>query len=263
MRPARNLSVKVLEPELVSGKKKKTRDLASASLLRFGGFPEPFLAQSEKIHRIWSKNRVELLVRQDLRETSHLLNIGQVEILASFLPERVASPLSIQSIAEDLDVAHTTVSRWLASLADVYFHFNVKPYATSIPRSLKKDGKIYLYDWSAIDAEGPRFENMIAVHLAKLVAFYNDTGQADLALHYLRNKEKREVDFLVTNRKKPLFTVEAKLHDLHLARDYETFQRILKVPHFQIVEGHGILRAFKGAAPAYVISFDDFFRRLP
>ncbi len=229
-------------------------------LFIYGGFPEPFVAQNKEMHQIWSKNRLELLIRQDLKDLSNIINTGHVEILASFLPDRVSSPLSIQSLVEDLDVAHTTVSRWLNALAMVYYHFEIKPYSKSIPRSLKKEGKFYLYDWSTIESEGPRFENMVASHLLKLVDYYNDTGQADLSLNYLRDKDKNEVDFILTNRKKPILTIEAKFMDVSLDKTYEKFQRHLKVPHFQIINKPGVLRKFE---KAYVMSFASFFKKLP
>lgn len=242
--------------------KKEVFDL----IFKFGGFPEPFLSQSEEHHQIWMKNRNELLIRHDLKELSNILTIGQVEILASFLPERVGSPISIQSLAEDLDGAHSSVSRWLNALSLVYYHFEIKPFSNAIPRSLKKEGKFYLYDWSVIESEGARFENLVAVHLLKMIHYYNDTGCADLSLHYLRNKEKKEVDFLVLNRKKPLFTAEAKLNDLTLDKNFEIFQTKLKAPHFQIVSKQSVFRKFemsKNKTKAYVISFDSFFDLLP
>lgn len=230
-------------------------------LIRFGGFPEPLESLNENFHQIWKKNRIELLVRQDLKELSNIFDIGHVEILASFLPDRVGSPLSVQSLKEDLDVAHTTVSRWLNALSQVYYHFDIRPYSKSIPRSLKKEPKIYLYDWSEIDQQGPRFENMVACHLLKLVHFYNDTGQADLQLNYLRDKDGNEVDFLVTNKNKPLFSVEIKLSQRNLDTTFLKFQKKIKVPHFQIINELGFFRKYED--DAFVLGFDQFFSLLP
>ena len=234
------------------------------SLWKFGGFPEPLLSQSEQVHNIWSRNRLELLVRQDLRDLSRILDLSQVEVLASLLPVRVGSPLSVQSLREDLDCAHTTLTRWLKGLSEVYYHFELKPYSTHVIRSLKKEGKIYLYDWSAIEDMGSRFENMVACHLLKICHYFKDIGESDLKLHYLRDKEKREVDFLVMAKNKPLFSVESKLNQLNLDRAYLQFQKRLKVPHFQIVKTPNICRRIsEGPCPAYVVSFDRFFQQLP
>lgn len=120
--------------------------------------------------------------------------------------------------------------------------------------------KIYFYLEDSLESEGPRFENMIASHLLKLVDYYNDTGQADLSLNYLRDKDQNEVDFILTNRNKPLLTIEAKLSDISLDKTYEKYQRRLNVPHFQIIKRPGVFRKFDNA---FVINFESFFKNLP
>ncbi len=234
-------------------------------LFKFSGFPEPLFEKTESVHRIWRKNRIELLIRQDLKDISNVLQVGQVEILSAFIPDKVGSPLSIQSLCEDLDVGYSTVQRWMKHLENVYYHFEIKPHIKSIPRSLKKEGKIYLYDWTQVDSDGARFENMVAVHLLKMVHFYNDTGQADLELKYLRTKDQHEIDFIILSDRKPLFTVEVKLSDTHLDSAFKKFQKFLNVPHFQIIKDTNYLRTYKqdNGLMAYVISFSDFFVKLP
>lgn len=237
---------------------------ATQALLHFGSFPEPFLGQRQEILNLWQKNRAELLIRQDLRDLSQIQEISQVETLLALLPSKIGAPMSVQSLREDLEVAFTTVKRWLQFLEALYIYFEVKPYTKSIARSLKKEGKIYLYDWSVIESEGPRFENMVAHHLLTLCNHWTDTGVANLELHYLRNKEKFEVDFLITKNKIPFFTVEVKLRELNLDRSFQVFQRTLKVPHFQIVLEPGILRKLPSeTGPAWIVSFETFFSHCP
>jgi len=235
------------------------------TLLMFGGFPEVFQKQSSSYQIIWQRQRAELMIRQDLRDLSNIISTNQVEILASMLPEKVGSPLSVQSLVEDLDGSYNSVKKWLQALEDVYYHFAIKPFSNSIVRSLKKERKFYLYDWTQIEKEGFRFENMIASHLLKMVHYYNDTGQANLELKYLRNKSKQEVDFVILNNKKPIATIEAKLGDVQLSREFEVFHKTFKVPHFQIINKSGYLKKYKTqtSSPAFVIGFGDFFRLLP
>jgi uncharacterized protein len=132
------------------------------ALFDYGPFPEPLFAQSKRRLNIWRRGRVEKIVREDLRDISRLPELSQIEMLVSLLPERVANPLSTQSLSEDLEVAYTTVKRWLKYLHELYYYLELKPYSTSLPRSIKKEGKLYLWDWSEVEAQGARFENMIA-----------------------------------------------------------------------------------------------------
>jgi hypothetical protein len=59
--------------------------------------------------------------------------------------------------------------------------------------------------------EGPRFENMLASHLLKWIHFQFDSEGRELELRYFRDVDGREVDFVVTERRKPILMVEAKL----------------------------------------------------
>lgn len=252
----------VLNPEKFNISAPKSSEEILKNLFQFSGFPEPYLAASESIHQIWSKNRLELLIRQDIAETSNLLRNHQVDILALLMPDKVGSPLSVQSLTEDLQVSHTTVTRWLNALKQVYYHFDVVPHSKNIARSLKKESKIYLYDWSQVEDSGARFENLVACHLKKAVDYYNDTGQANLSLRYLRDKDKNEVDFIIVKNEKPLASFEVKLNDLNLDKSFVKFQKKEKFPHFQVVMTSDIHRNYK-ELNATVISFNKLFQKLP
>ena len=43
-----------------------------------------------------------------------------METLAELLPDRVGSPLSVQSLSEDVQVDHKTIKRWLTVLESMY-----------------------------------------------------------------------------------------------------------------------------------------------
>jgi predicted AAA+ superfamily ATPase len=212
-------------------------------LLEYGGFPEPFLRQSERFGRLWRRGRAEKIVREDLRDLSRSPELSQVEMLMALLPERAASRLSRQSLREDLEVAHDTVTRWLQYLGQLYYLFELRPFARSVPRSLRKEGKLYLWDWSEVSEPGPRFENMVASHLLKAVDFWTDTGEGTFDLYYLRNKDKLEVDFLLTRDRKPWLAVECKLSDDELSPGFAAFLPHLGWPLFvQLVMKPGVCR---------------------
>jgi predicted AAA+ superfamily ATPase len=180
---------KILSPEEWKNSlfKKSNKNFSREPLLKlmkFSGFPEPFFAGSEKILRIWRKGRNEKIIKEDLRDLSKLPELSQVEMLASLLPSKIGSPLSVQSLREDLEIAHDTVSRWLKYLNELFYFFEIKPWSKSIPRSLKKEGKIYLYDWTEIEVEGVKFENFVACHLLKACHYWADTGEGDFDLFY-------------------------------------------------------------------------------
>jgi len=196
---------------------------AFQALLRFGGFPEPFLAASDKRAKLWRRNRIDQVIREDLRDLSRLPELSSIEMLSALLPERVGSLLSVASLQRDLEVAHNTVSRWLGWLRELYYIFELKPWQRRITRSLRKEGKAYLFDWGEVPEPGARFENLIACHLLKAVDWWTDTGEGDFALYYARDKEKREIDFVIVKDRKPWLAVESKLSDTVPSPAWKTF----------------------------------------
>lgn len=212
-------------------------------LKQYGPFPEPLFAKNPRNLRLWQRNRIERLVFEDLQDISRGLELSQIEILVSMLPERVASPLSLNALREDLEVSHDTVKRWVNYLKEIYYLFEVKPYAKSIPRAIKKEGKAYLWDWSEVEEAGARFENLIASHLLKYTHLMTDIGEANLELTYLKNREKQEIDFLLVKDKKPWLAVEAKLSDTSASTNWDAFFKHLPIQRgIQIIEKNGVFK---------------------
>jgi hypothetical protein len=215
----------------------------------FTGFPEPLVAGSQPRLNRWRTARHRLVLRDDLRDLTRIREMGLVEALVELLPERVGAPLSLNSLREDLGVAYGTVRDWIAALARLYYLFEIRPYAGRLSRALRREGKVYLFDSSAIDDPGARFENIVALHLRKLCDAWTDWGFGEFELWYVRNKEKKETDFLLTDRKRPHALVEAKLSETDPDPSLIYFQERLRAPHaLQVVRAGALPRpeAFRG-----------------
>jgi uncharacterized protein len=179
-------------------------------LLRYGGFPEPCLRGEERFWRRWQRERQQRVIYEDIRDLEHVREISMVELLTEDLPSRVGSPLSIKSLKENLQVAHETVARWLEILERMYYCFRIPPYGAPKIRAVKKEQKLYLWDWSLVESKGARLENFLACQLLKYCHFIEDTQGHRMELRFLRDTDLREVDFVVLKDKKPIFAVECK-----------------------------------------------------
>lgn len=200
------------------------------ALLTYGGFPEPFLAGSARVHRRWQKERLERFFREDVRDLEPIRDLGSMQLLADLLPERVGLPLSLNALREDLDASHRTVSHWMDVLERLYHVFRVPPFVSPRVRALKKMPKAYLWDPTLVADEGPRFEGLVASHLLKLCHLLEDRDGHSVALHYLRDRDGREVDFLVTVNRKPWFAVEAKLSATRADPSLVYYKERLRIP---------------------------------
>lgn len=194
-----------------------------ALLMVHGPFPEPLFAQNDRKTRLWRRNREQLIVREDLRDLSRIPELGRVEMATALLPERVGSLFSLASLARDLETSIPTVKRWMNYLKELYYVFEVKPYSRGIWRSLRREGKVYLWDYAGIKDEAARFENLVACHLLKTCHYWTDTGEGVFELCFLRDKEKREVDFLIVRDGRPWLPIEVKLTEQHPSPSFAVF----------------------------------------
>lgn len=200
------------------------------ALLEYGGFPEPFLAQSTRTLRRWQKERLDRFFREDVRDLEPIRDLSTFQLLAELLPERVGSPLSLNALREDLEVSHRALTHWMEVLERLYHVFRVRPFGDPRARVLKKMPKAYLWDSSLVPERPARFENLVALHLLKLCHLLEDAEGHPIALHYLRDRQGREVDFLVVAGRKPWFAVEVKLGETRVDPALLYFKQRLRIP---------------------------------
>ena len=212
------------------------------ALLHFGGFPEPLFTRDETEHRIWQRDRLSRVVRDDVRDLERVREISLVEHLVDLLPDRVGAPLSIANVRQDLEVDHKTVERWLQILEDLYVCFRVAPYGAPRIRAVKKERKLYLWDWSQVSDAGARFENLVASQLLKYCHFVEDTEGWKMELRYLRDRDRREVDFVLLRDRRPVLAVECKSGDRAIGPAVRYFAERTPIPHFYQV--HRSTRSF-------------------
>lgn len=196
---------------------KNAKDLFE--LFSLGGFPEPFTSSQRKKANRWTNEYATRFIKDDLTSLERVDDLGSLELLLIRLPECVASPLSINALREDLQVNFNTVARWLDISERLYSIVRISPLGGAKIKAVKKERKHYHYDWNLIEDEGPRFENMIAIHLLKYVSFLQDTEGEKIELRFFRDIEGREVDFVLIKNKAPSVLVECKAGDAPISKD--------------------------------------------
>ena len=211
-------------------------------LFNLGGFPEPFLSGRQSTWRRWSVNYGRQIIRNDIRSLADVKLIEDIETLFSLLPTRVGSPVSMNNLAKDMQVSFPSVKSWLSLFDHFYLTFRISPWTKQISRSILKEKKVYLFNYPLVPDAALRFENMVALELLRAVRSWNEWGWGNFDLHYLRNKEKEEVDFLITNEREPILLIEAKLSDTTPSSSLLEFQAILKVPAIQLVHTPSTIR---------------------
>lgn len=196
-----------------------TPDEALDRLIVRGGFPEPFLAQDPGDADRWRRRYLEDLIREDVVEFSRIGEIRAMRLFVEMLRERVGSPLSLASIARDLQVSPATVAKYLDILEALHVVFSVRPYHRNVARAILKAPKVYFFDTGlVVGDDGVRLENACAAMLLKHVHFLQDVKGRAVSLHYIRDKEGGEIDLVVCRDNAPVLLVECKHADAAVSR---------------------------------------------
>ena len=206
------------------------------ALVRFGGFPDPFVNRDPRFSRRWNALRFEQLTKTDMRDLTRVAELDQLAALAEILGGRSGEQLVYKSLGCDLGVDEKTVKKWIKTLRYLYFGFEVRPWFKNVENSIRKMPKWYIRDWANVTDSGKRAETFVACHLLKAVEGWTDLGYGDFSLGYLRDKSRRDVDFVVVRDGEPWFLVEVKKSEESLSDALGFFQRRLGARHaFQVV----------------------------
>jgi predicted AAA+ superfamily ATPase len=252
------------DPHAVVPDETGTAQAAWERLSQFSGFPEPYVAASPAAYTRWSATYHSQVVREDLRDLTRIASASEVETLFSLLPERVGSLLSYNALAEDLKVAFNTVRHWIDALERLYLVFTIPPWTRRVARATQKARKLYLVDYALVEDRAARFENMVALELLRAVTLWNDLGLGPFGLHFVRNKEKEEVDFLITEKRRPRLLVETKAAETRVDPALRKFQAQLGVPAVHLLEAGTTYRKFSnGAHPIVITPAAMWLTRLP
>jgi len=234
------------------------------NLSRLSGFPDPYLSGDEQFYRIWSNTYKKQLLREDILDLASIRNIQKVEVLFSLLPSRIGSPLSMANLARDMHVSFDSIKSWIEIFETFFLVFRISPWSQRIARPITKEKKLYLFDYAGIESPAARFENMVALELVRGVSNWNDFGLGHFSLHYIRNRNKEEVDFLIANNQNPFLLIEAKLSEENPGKGLRKFQQTLNIPAVQLVNKDDVCRfVSNNDNKIMVISADHWLSLLP
>ncbi|HMO51508.1 MAG TPA: ATP-binding protein [Kiritimatiellia bacterium] len=233
-------------------------------LRQYSGFPEPYIHQSSEFRSIWSMTYHRQIIRDDIREQFAILKAAEITQLLDLLPLRVGSPVAMDHLAGDLHVAPDTVKKWVGLFDAFYLIFTIKPWTRKVSRALTKMPKLYFFDYARVEDPAARLENMVALELYRATQSWTDLGHGTFTLHYLRNREKQEVDFLIARDQKPFLLIECKSSDTQVSPALKKFQQMLRVPAVQLVENiDGFKRYEEAGLPLLIAPAWRWLAQLP
>lgn len=208
-------------------------------LMTLGGFPEPFVSGDERLARRWRRERFDRVLREDIRDLESIRNIQLLGLFVDLLRQRVGGLITLSNIAMDLQISPKTAKAWLDILERMYLLFAVRPYTKSLPRAVLKPPKVYFFDnGDVLAGEGERFENLVATSLLKQLHFLEDRDGYRYELRYLRDKEGREIDFVIIKENHLEELVEVKWADEEISKSLLYYAERLKPERATQITAH-------------------------
>lgn len=230
---SRNYLTSIINPESLCNDHEAQQCLAR--LLLLSGFPEPYLSDSVKMAGRWRIGYGQRLIEEDVRKLEVVHQIESLELLYDRLGEVVGNLLSINRLRQDLEVSHQTVSNWIKIFDRLYVAFQIPPWGPPRIRAVKKEQKLYLWDWARVDLPGSRLENLVALHLLRFIHWVEDVEGEVLELRYFKDVDGHEVDFIILRKKAPWIAIEVKSSEQKLDSNIKYLLERINIPYvFQL-----------------------------
>ena len=221
-------------PELPTPSNSSVKD-ALNDLLELGGFPEPLFSGSQKKAARWRLSYGARLIREDIRSLEIITDLDRMELLFDQLPKTVGSILSLNSLREDLEISFDIVKRWLNIFEKNYVCFRIAPFGAPKIRAVKKESKLYFWDWGYVEEKSHRLENLVAMHLLRFVHWCHDVEGERIELRYFRDTRGHEIDFILLRKNIPWIAIEVKQSEQDLSPNLKYLLERIKIPYaFQI-----------------------------
>lgn len=229
-------------------------------LMERGGFPEPFLAKSNTDALRWRNLYLDSLIRTDILDFERVHDFKSIKLVFELLRRKVGSPISYNSIARDVSISPITVKKYIEIFKALFIVFSLSPYSKKIARSILKEEKVYFYDSAlVIGDEGKILENLVALSLLKSSLGQNDILGKNIKVQYLKTKDGKEVDFVLSDNELIKEIIELKLSDTNLSKNLVYFSNKYSLKGLQLVKN---LKQEKTVQGINILKADNYLRNL-
>lgn len=174
----------------------------------FGNYPEIILSQNKDTQLL---NLANDYLFKDVLQLGLLKSPGQINRLLTLLAHQIGSEVSVNELADTLNISRVTVEKYLDILEQTFVIFQLKSFSTNPRKEIAKGKKIYFYDNGIRNALlkefsldemrsdiGALWENWVIAEFMKKNLL---TDQMD-SLYFWRTRSQSEVDLVVKSQEK-------------------------------------------------------------
>jgi len=170
-----------------------------------GGFPDSFLATTDKSSHQWRRDFITTYLQRDIPDLGPAIATETLRRFWTMLAHLSGGLLNRSTLARSLDVNATTVSRYLDLMVDLLLVRRLQPWHGNLGKRLTKSPKVYLRDSGvlhsllAIDSReqllghpklGDSFEGFVIEQLLSVIP-------SDTAATFYRTAAGAEIDLVL------------------------------------------------------------------
>jgi predicted AAA+ superfamily ATPase len=195
-----------------------------------GGFPEAVRLDGRPRRR-WHRDYVEALLDRDLRDIARIHRLDAMRDLVRVLAAWSSKLMDISAIGSGLSIRRPTLESYINALETLYVTERVRPWTRTDYDRVGKQDKLFMSDCGLMASVlGWRIDQvrLDADRVGKLfetLAFNESAAQIDAAddgceLFHYRDRQKREIDFMIERDDGALLGIEVKAAATVNKRDF-------------------------------------------
>ena len=195
-----------------------------------GGFPEPMLLQDRGRKR-WHTDYVNAILERDLKEIARIHRKNAMRELVHTLAAWSGKFMDLSAIGSGLSIQRSTIESYINALETLYLVERVYPWTKTDYARVGKQSKLFMVDSGLMTSllswkmDQVRLDSDRSGKLIETVAFNEIMAQIDASdgryeLFHYRDREKREIDFLIEREDDALLAIEIKAGSAVTKRDF-------------------------------------------
>ncbi|MBW1806081.1 MAG: DUF4143 domain-containing protein, partial [Deltaproteobacteria bacterium] len=185
-----------------------------------GGFPEPMLLQDRGRKR-WHTDYVNAILERDLKEITRIHRKNAMRELVHTLAAWSGKFMDLSAIGSGLSIRRPTIESYINALETLYLVERVYPWTKTDYARVGKQSRLFMVDsglmtsllsWKMdqVRLDSDRSGKLIETFAFNEIMAQVDVGDGRYELFHYRDREKREIDFLIEREDNALLAIEIK-----------------------------------------------------
>lgn len=185
-----------------------------------GGFPEALLLEGRRRKR-WHTDYIDAILERDLKDITRIHRLDQMQELIKVLAAWSSKFMNTAQIGSSLSLKTQALNSYINALEALYLIERVKAWTRTDYDRVGKHDKLFMADSGLMasllgwNIDQVRFDTDRSGKLIETFAFNELAAQVDAAdglyelMHY-RDRQKREIDFLIEREDGAMIGIEVK-----------------------------------------------------